>query len=244
MRSTPHCGRAAERRPRDDLVGRELHHEPVQQGRDGGDDQGAGAEEQERGAADDDEVEEGEDRARAAGRVDEGAHEAEVSQDLQVRLGPRREQAPDRPVEEREGEGRRPQRVEVGDVHVLRGGPGHRHRRARARLHQDRGQQDEKEDDDPDRRQPEERSAKRGVVHGQSRFSHPDAPSPRPSPPAGRGRRRGRSRPRSYPILLISVNIGRYIAMTMPPMMTPRTKIMTGSSSLTRPATAMSTSSS
>ena len=49
---------------------------------------------------------------------------------------------------------------------------------------------------------------------------------------------------RAYPILLISVNIGRYIAMTMPPMTMPRMKIMTGSSSLTRPATAMSTSSS
>jgi hypothetical protein len=48
----------------------------------------------------------------------------------------------------------------------------------------------------------------------------------------------------SYPILLISVNIGRYMAMTMPPMTTPRMKIMTGSSSLTSPATAMSTSSS
>ena len=51
------------------------------------------------------------------------------------------------------------------------------------------------------------------------------------------------SRPR-YPILLIRVNIGRYIAMTIPPMITPRMKIMTGSISFTSPWTATSTSSS
>ena len=49
-----------------------------------------------------------------------------------------------------------------------------------------------------------------------------------PSPPAAH-------RNSGYPILLIRVNIGRYIAMTIPPMITPRMKIMTGSISLTRP---------
>jgi hypothetical protein len=39
----------------------------------------------------------------------------------------------------------------------------------------------------------------------------------------------------AYPILLIKVNIGRYIAMTIPPMITPSMKIITGSISLTSP---------
>ena len=45
-------------------------------------------------------------------------------------------------------------------------------------------------------------------------------------------------------ILLIRSKIGRYIAMTMPPTMPPRNAIMIGSSSVNRPATATSTSSS
>jgi len=39
-------------------------------------------------------------------------------------------------------------------------------------------------------------------------------------------------------------NIGRYMAITIPPMTTPRKKIMTGSMSFIMPATAVSTSSS
>ena len=42
----------------------------------------------------------------------------------------------------------------------------------------------------------------------------------------------------------IRANIGRYIAMTMPPMTTPRKTIMTGSISAIMPSTAASTSSS
>ena len=48
----------------------------------------------------------------------------------------------------------------------------------------------------------------------------------------------------SYVSLLIRSKIGRYIAMTMPPTMTPSTAIITGSISVSRPATAVSTSSS
>ena len=48
----------------------------------------------------------------------------------------------------------------------------------------------------------------------------------------------------SYASLLIRSKIGRYIAMTMPPTTPPRNAIMIGSSSVSRPATAVSTSSS
>ena len=48
----------------------------------------------------------------------------------------------------------------------------------------------------------------------------------------------------AYVNLLIKSKIGMYIAMTMPPTTTPRTAIMIGSSSVSRPATAVSTSSS
>ena len=48
----------------------------------------------------------------------------------------------------------------------------------------------------------------------------------------------------AYPICPISVNIGMYMAMTMPPMATPRKAMRTGSRSFIRPATAVSTSSS
>jgi hypothetical protein len=44
--------------------------------------------------------------------------------------------------------------------------------------------------------------------------------------------------------LLIRSKIGMYIAMTMPPTTPPRKAIITGSSSVSRPATATSTSSS
>ena len=44
--------------------------------------------------------------------------------------------------------------------------------------------------------------------------------------------------------LLIKSKIGRYIAMTMPPTTMPRIAIMIGSSSVSSPATAVSTSSS
>ena len=54
---------------------------------------------------------------------------------------------------------------------------------------------------------------------------------------------RGRSR-RAYDSFSISLKIGMYIEMTMPPTMTPRMAIITGSSSVIRPATAVSTSSS
>ena len=47
-----------------------------------------------------------------------------------------------------------------------------------------------------------------------------------------------------YASLLIRSKIGRYIAMTMPPTTPPRNAIMIGSSSVSRPATAVSTSSS
>ena len=47
-----------------------------------------------------------------------------------------------------------------------------------------------------------------------------------------------------YVSLLIRSKIGRYIAMTMPPTTTPSRAIMIGSSSVSRPATAVSTSSS
>ena len=47
-----------------------------------------------------------------------------------------------------------------------------------------------------------------------------------------------------YVSLLIKSKIGRYIAMTMPPTMTPRNAIITGSISVSSPATAVSTSSS
>ncbi len=47
-----------------------------------------------------------------------------------------------------------------------------------------------------------------------------------------------------HPIFEIIENIGRYIAMTMPPTTMPRKRIMTGSMSFIIPATAMSTSSS
>ena len=88
----------------------------------------------------------------------------------------------------------------------------------------------------------ERRSGASSTVSSESR-SRRRPLAPTLSPGGEREERRTVTAP-SYPILLISVNIGRYIAMTMPPMMTPRMKIMTGSSSLTRPATAMSTSSS
>ena len=47
-----------------------------------------------------------------------------------------------------------------------------------------------------------------------------------------------------YVSLLIKSKIGRYIAITMPPTTTPSSAIITGSSSVNRPATATSTSSS
>ncbi len=53
----------------------------------------------------------------------------------------------------------------------------------------------------------------------------------------------GRGGPR-YESLLIRLKIGRYIDMTMPPTITPRMPIMSGSSSVSSPATAVSTSSS
>jgi hypothetical protein len=43
---------------------------------------------------------------------------------------------------------------------------------------------------------------------------------------------------------LISLNIGRYMAMTMPPTIDPMTTIMIGSMSEVRESTAVSTSSS
>jgi hypothetical protein len=53
------------------------------------------------------------------------------------------------------------------------------------------------------------------------------------------------ARPRTYYVSFeIKSKIGMYIAMTMPPTTTPRIAIMIGSSSVSRPATAVSTSSS
>ena len=55
---------------------------------------------------------------------------------------------------------------------------------------------------------------------------------------------RGHSVKPCYVSLLMRSKIGRYIAMTMPPTMMPRNAIMIGSSSVSSPATAVSTSSS
>jgi hypothetical protein len=50
--------------------------------------------------------------------------------------------------------------------------------------------------------------------------------------------------PSPYVSFEIKSKIGMYIAMTIPPTVTPRTAIMIGSSSVSSPATAVSTSSS
>src|SRR5690606_32828585 len=60
------------------------------------------------------------------------------------------------------------------------------------------------------------------------------------SEPAGVAVRRGTPQP----ILLRIAYIGRYIAVTIVPMIVPRMTIITGSSSVIRPAIAVSTSSS
>jgi hypothetical protein len=57
-------------------------------------------------------------------------------------------------------------------------------------------------------------------------------------------RRVGGSLAPHYVSLLIRSKIGRYIEMTMPPTMRPRKAIITGSMSVSSPATAVSTSSS
>jgi hypothetical protein len=68
---------------------------------------------------------------------------------------------------------------------------------------------------------------------------HPDAPEA----PAEPGAPEEPEAP--YPVsLLIMSKIGMYIATTMPPTMTPRNAIITGSISVSMPATAVSTSSS
>ena len=59
------------------------------------------------------------------------------------------------------------------------------------------------------------------------------------------GDQREQTRTQVHPvILLIKSKIGMYIAMTMPPTTPPRSAIMIGSSSVSSPATATSTSSS
>ena len=61
--------------------------------------------------------------------------------------------------------------------------------------------------------------------------------------PSERSRRKSISSASGVSLLIMS-KIGMYIAMTMPPTTTPRKAIMIGSSSVSRPATAVSTSSS
>ena len=229
-RDAPVRGRRASGGPGQDLVGRQLDHEAVEQGGDRGDDDGAGAVEQERRGADHDEVEEVEDGARAARGVDEDADEREVAEDLDVRLEAGRQEPADGPVEEREHEGRRR--------------TGRRGTRSRPRRPSRPGRGSRRGGSGTGRRcgPSSARRASAGAGRRPRSVCHLQ-------PGAGRRKQaRCRHRPRlhdsPYPILLISVNIGRYIAMTMPPMTTPRMKIMTGSSSFTRPATAMSTSSS
>ena len=242
MRSGPQCGHRGHAGPGQDLVGGQLDHEPVGEGRDRSDDDRSGPVEQECRGPDDDEVEEREDRLGPARGVDEHAHQAEVPEDLDVGLQPRRQEPPDRPVEEGQDEGRGAQPVEVGDVDVsVRDRSGRRApctRIADSRIRKKTAT----------RIAVSQRSERRrDSSMGESRGSRVKRQGPDRSPRPGYRtlvRSTLDSRPASYPILLISVNIGRYIAMTIPPMTTPRMKIMTGSSSLTSPATAMSTSSS
>ena len=90
-----------------------------------------------------------------------------------------------------------------------------RERSGRGDLHEHCRTEQQRADADADRDQPEEFATKVALLHGCS-----------------------------YTSLLIRSKIGRYIAMTMPPTAPPRNAIMIGSSSVSRPATAVSTSSS
>src|SRR6185503_13463008 len=91
-----------------------------------------------------------------------------------------------------------------------------RKRAGRRQLDEDRRAKEERADADANGNQPEEFATNVALRHA-----------------------------RPYPASwLIRSKIGRYIAMTMPPTTPPRNAIMSGSSSVSRPATAVSTSSS
>ena len=207
-----------ERRNGKNAVRDELHHRAVQDGRDRSRDDGAGPLEEEPRRSDHDQEEESEDGVGPSGGVDEQRDDGEVAEDLDPRGGPGRKPVADGPVEGGQHQGRPEDPVEERDFDA-----------ARPRLDEDGRDEDQEQDDDPRDRQPSERPPKR--IRGTRRRKCGD---PRPAD----GVRT------DYPILLISVNIGRYIAITIPPMITPRMKIMTGSISLTSPWTATSTSSS
>ena len=171
----------------------------------------------------------------AAGQDDDGRDDADV--DDQLRLDQPRPARMDAARGEVE-HGQRRHRLQQVEGELAR-----QPLRAR-RVDEQPGAEDQPHQQRPEGDQPEQPpplSVGRGVL--------PDGRGRRPRTRRGRWRvnagcHTGGLGSRTYESFSMSLKIGMYIEMTMPPTMMPRMAIITGSSRVIRPATAVSTSSS
>src|SRR5262252_954843 len=117
---------------------------------------------------------------------------------------------------------------------------------ARAAARRDNGGDESDVEADLHPREPAELGAAGGAAEEHARHEHEAGrDEPRPAEPA-------QGRPQELPVFhccryltrVTSLKIGRYMATTRPPMITPRTTIMMGSRSAVSAPTAVSTSSS
>ena len=172
------------------------------------------------------EVEEREGRVEAAGEVDEQRLDEEISRDLnrKIQIAARHRERDD-DVEQGQRVRDRGDAVEIVDREELLGGE----------LDDQDDDQQCRDRDDADR--DEGTNLRENSIHRLAAIRHAPEVTGTSSTPE-------RLREGDQPTWPISANIGMYIAMTMPPIATPRKAMSTGSRSFMSPATAVSTSSS